>query len=530
MKKLLGILVLGLLWCNVGFAAEREPGTDKKCLHVFERENVFERKFLPKAKERALGGVLLTYVGCNKYYDNWSWDYSTFPDIDIAHKKAYDGCRGEIPKYKLTGCHLFSIDDVIVWGKDAAFVAKVEKEAKAKLTTKITKKQSKNADELNKNCIRKGTTEFNKKIKQLVKKNFVTVMYFGCKSMGSWYWAENTGKDLDTNHRTAYKKCLKGASEYKIETCHLFSINDTIVYGKDAAFVAKVEKEVKAKLTTKVELVEKETQQAYIGEFAYKSLFPNRDVFQRSDPSTLKKLTFKKKRNVRTEEPVGKMNNKVRSLRWIAKNFKGFSYIAEYEDNIKIEIFIETNKNLKKMGKETEMNVAEKKAKYFANMFGQMPHFIKKVNRKIYVHRYKSENHRLPMGWATRINKISTKSFHVFEKGLGCAGYFNNPDEDLCYNDTAKMMLHELAHVVQGYTKIIIPSKWTKAKNTDKKYCSEYAMYNDREDFAESVVCWIALRYKSHRLQQGYAKRAKNFIKNRLKFFDELNLNVHPLK
>tara|TARA_B100000315_G_scaffold245789_1_gene272248 strand:- start:434 stop:538 length:105 start_codon:yes stop_codon:yes gene_type:complete len=34
MKKLLGILVLGLLWCNVGFASEaggiREPGTDKK--------------------------------------------------------------------------------------------------------------------------------------------------------------------------------------------------------------------------------------------------------------------------------------------------------------------------------------------------------------------------------------------------------------------------------------------------------------------------------------------------------------------
>ena len=416
MERILTLIILGLLCCNVGFAAEREPGTDKKCLYVFERENIFERKFLPKVNKDK--GIFVTYVGCNKYYDDWSWEYSFDSNIDAAHNNAYYRCKtNEIPKYNLTGCHLFSIDDVIVWGKDATFVAKVEKEAKAKLITKIAKKQSKNAE------------------------------------------------------------------------------------------------------------------QVYIGEFAYKYLFVNRDVFQRYDPSTLKKLTFKKKRNVRTTEPVGRKTSKKESLRWIVKNFKGYSYIAEYEDNIKIEIFIETTKELKKMGKETEMNVAEKKAQYFANIFGQMPHFIKTVNRKIYVHRYKPENSKLPAGWAPWKNKISSKEFHVFERGgTQCGGYFNNTDEDFCYDDIARLMLHELAHVVKGYTKIITPSKWIKAKNTDKKYCSEYAMYNDDEDFAESLVCWIALRYKSHRLQQGYAKRAKNFIENRLKFFDELNLNVYPLK
>ena len=110
------------------------------------------------------------------------------------------------------------------------------------------------AEELNKNCIKKGTTIFNKEVKQLVNKNFVTVMYFGCKSMSSWYanTRQSIEKDLDTSHEIPYKECLKGASERKIENCHLFSINDTIVYGKDAAFVAEVEKEAKAKLTTKV--------------------------------------------------------------------------------------------------------------------------------------------------------------------------------------------------------------------------------------------------------------------------------------
>ena len=135
MKKLLGIVVLGLLWCNVGIAAGREPGTDTKCLYVFERENVFERKFLPKVNKDK--GVFVTYVGCNKYYDNWSYDYSLASDIDEAHERAYYGCVDtEMPQYNLTGCHLFSINDTIVYGKDAAFVAEVEKEAKAKLTTK----------------------------------------------------------------------------------------------------------------------------------------------------------------------------------------------------------------------------------------------------------------------------------------------------------------------------------------------------------------------------------------------------------
>ena len=58
MKKLLGIVVLSLLWCNVGIAAEREPGTDTKCLYVFERENVFERKKTQILEEPLLKEIL----------------------------------------------------------------------------------------------------------------------------------------------------------------------------------------------------------------------------------------------------------------------------------------------------------------------------------------------------------------------------------------------------------------------------------------------------------------------------------------
>ena len=113
---------------------------------------------------------------------------------------------------------------------------------------------SANADELYGDCIRKGTTEFNDKVKQHVKKNYVTVMYFACTSSSNWTWRYERGQDFDAIRQLAYKRCLKEASKYNIKTCHLFSINDKIVYGKDPAFIAKVEKEVKARLAKNIKL------------------------------------------------------------------------------------------------------------------------------------------------------------------------------------------------------------------------------------------------------------------------------------
>ena len=131
MKWFLGVLVLGLLWCNVGITSEaggiRESGNDQKCSELFKKEKIFEKEFLPRISNE---GILVTYVGCNKDYDNWGWWNSTKLDLDRAHAKAYHGCvNNQLEKFKLTGCHLFSIDDVIVWGKDDAFVKKIEKDA-----------------------------------------------------------------------------------------------------------------------------------------------------------------------------------------------------------------------------------------------------------------------------------------------------------------------------------------------------------------------------------------------------------------
>ena len=365
-----------------------------------------------------------------------------------------------------------------------------------------------NAEELNKNCIRQGTTEFNKKVKQRVKKNFVTVMYFGCKSTASWYWYEETSKDLDTSHQVAYKKCLKGASEYKIETCHLFSINDKIVYGKDAAFVKKIEKDIKTKFSKNF-IRTKTKYWSDNNSFVYNdNIFYHDVIVTKSSPTTFKKLIFNK------EKKVGNVYKRVKhSSGWKnKKTFRSFSFTAEYEDNIKVELLVEYDEDFKDFKK------AEVKALYYSNMYGQMPHFLKTYNKKIYIHNDIAQG----QGFGTWWREFKKQEFHVNPQKCIYAGRY--------YSNCALIMAHELAHVIQELTGVISPSKWVKARKLDnKKYCSEYGKTNSYEDFADSMVCWIVVRHLSDRIDKSYVEAINQYIPNRLKFFDELKFNMYPL-
>ena len=246
-----------------------------------------------------------------------------------------------------------------------------------------------------------------------------------------------------------------------------------------------------------------------------------RYVFSPKSPSTLKKLTFKKERNIRTR-------NEFTSKR--TKNFRSFQFTAEYEDNITVEIFVEYKKKTKNFKK------AEEKALYYSNMYGQMPHFLKKYNKRIFIHEYISNDdewfHELGKWWVDD----RSQEFHI-SKNAKCKNKKEYMERDLylhtykqSYSECALVMIHELAHVIQDFTSVIPPSKWVKAVKLDnKKYCSRYAKKNDREDFAESLVCWIVLRHKLNKIGIMDFKKINKFMPNRIKFFDELNLNVYPM-
>jgi len=409
MKKILIILVLSFLWCNVGFAGDaggiREPGTDERCFYVYEKENIFKKKFLKKVKKKK--GVFVTYVGCNKYYDNWSYDYSLDIDLDEAHRKAYKGCaENELPEYNLTGCHLFSINDVIVWGKDAAFVAKVEETVKEYLIKN------------------------NKKFKKISDKK---------KKLSDMY--------------------------------------------------------------------------------VQKYLLWDDVIFTKESPTTFKKLTFNGEKNISN---IRKGNKRSTAHRNKEKLFISFSFTAEYEDNITLDIFVEYDKDKRK-----DFVKAENEAKLFSNMYGQMPHFLKTYNKRIYIHNDVDADED-PNGNGSWWAELSKREFHI--NMIRDKNRYNRCGEKKRYSRCAVVMLHELAHVMDPGIGEITPSQWLKARRLDKrKYASEYAKSSSDEDFAESMASWVVVRYLSDKISKSDLAKFKKFIPNRLKLFDEMNFNVYPL-
>ena len=145
-------------------------------------------------------------------------------------------------------------------------------------------------------------------------------------------------------------------------------------------------------------------------------------------------------------------------------------------------------------------------------------------------------NHQLPELFSKALTHFPYSFFLAVDKSTPVVGSNSIPSGDqLCaksnrYSHCAVVMVHELAHVIQQLTGVISPSKWAKARKLDKKkYCSKYAMTNTKEDFAESVICWIAVRHKPDKITQFDVKKINHFITNRLKFFDEMNFNMYPM-
>jgi len=241
--------------------------------------------------------------------------------------------------------------------------------------------------------------------------------------------------------------------------------------------------------------------------YVYEYALNNENAFSKQDPSTFKKLIFIKKEKI---GDVSNDRNASASDNDKKKTFRSFSFIAEYEDNITVELLIEHRKN------KGDLKKAEIKASYFANMYGRMPHFLKTYNKKIYIHEDRGKDDGT---WWVMYNK---KEFHV--------------NESLCQNMSrfslcSEVMVHELAHVIQQLTGVISPSKWGQARKLDnKKYCSKYAKKNSNEDFAESMVCWIGVKYKSSKIKNSKIIQMNKFIPNRFKFFDEMNFNMYPYK
>ena len=131
MKKLLGIVVLGLLLSGNAYAGVNEPGSNVYC-SVIDGLNLENKKFIKKHSKKLSikNETSVLYASCDYKY-NHVWAVNRGKDLEKLHKKTYKQCMKYAKKRTGKECYLYAVNDEIVWKFDQ------EKEA-AKAAAKKT--------------------------------------------------------------------------------------------------------------------------------------------------------------------------------------------------------------------------------------------------------------------------------------------------------------------------------------------------------------------------------------------------------
>ena len=128
MKKLLGIVVLGLLLSGNANAGVNEPGSGP----IASINDVKIEYYENLAQVRKKNKHLITYISINNnVYTSWSLYVKEINEK--LHEKAYKKCMKAAAKYtQEEDCFIFAIDDKIVWNLDGPAKPKEPESAESK--------------------------------------------------------------------------------------------------------------------------------------------------------------------------------------------------------------------------------------------------------------------------------------------------------------------------------------------------------------------------------------------------------------
>ena len=127
MKKLLGIMILGLLLSGNAYAGVNEPGSGP----IASINDVKSEYYENLAQVRKKNKHLITYISINNnVYASWSLYVKKIDEK--SHEKAYKKCVKNAAKYTQEDCFIFAIDDKIVWNLDGPAKPKEPESAESK--------------------------------------------------------------------------------------------------------------------------------------------------------------------------------------------------------------------------------------------------------------------------------------------------------------------------------------------------------------------------------------------------------------
>ena len=186
---------------------------------------------------------------------------------------------------------------------------------------------------------------------------------------------------------------------------------------------------------------------------------------------------------------------------WIEVN--AYLFDAEYDGGDLVEVQVNPE-----FGSRSS---AAEQAQFYATAIGRLPRGLRTEVRTIWIHRGGPEH--LLGGGNSNILIHTGEAKDLFGRGT-----------------LEEALLHEAAHTsLDPIYKD--DARWLAAQTADGTFISTYARdHPDREDIAESVVPWIAVRYRRERIAPEVAETIIEKIPHRIAFFDSLNMDMRPMR
>ena len=227
-----------------------------------------------------------------------------------------------------------------------------------------------------------------------------------------------------------------------------------------------------------------------------KNTYTDCDILTKKDTTTFQSLSYINKDKINFWD-----RRTAKSGGWNKSNFEVFVFKAIFDKNK--DVTVRVNSEFKTKEK------AEKQALKYAKMVGQTPNFLR--------------------------TSLKTITIHKGNKSWGGGNFdilIHTSDEGAKGKCGEEVMLHELGHVSldQTWGGLIKLNEWKNIAKLDSKYISKYAKdFPDREDIAETINWWVAVRCKQDTISKSNFKKILKNIPNRLKFLDEQKFDTYPL-
>jgi len=227
--------------------------------------------------------------------------------------------------------------------------------------------------------------------------------------------------------------------------------------------------------------------------------YPN--IIRPDDRSTFKTIS--------AEPIIAKVNMIDLAVNWDVIDVEAYKFEVLFDDNIR------TNVNVRKV--DYTQAEAAVLAKEYATSMGRLPAFLRQGIDNINLLKGEGRN------WT---GAYQTKSLN-----LQVGGYLEEKFKS--QKILEETLMHEACHAtIDGkyYGTEDGKKAWKEAQTQDNMFISLYASQNpDREDVAESIVPYLAVKYRNNRVSEDDYKKMAQAIPNRIKVLDQANMNFYPI-